>query len=479
MIRTYQVHLALIFSALWAADAAAGNIGINFRRGTGQEELALFDSAGFVPQISWNNTSGATSGNNANIASPSPGILVDEFNDPTPVTISWTANTTWSAPNGTATGDAKLMSGYIDNINVRTPTRVDIANIPFAHYDVIAYVGSDQANTPEANRRLGHVGIIGRGGSYYRTITNPFTAYSTNPTPTASNVAANYITFPGLSESSFTVMNTRLSNNVGLHGLQIIERFDAPTPPPAAPARDQVGYWSFNQSDARDDSTYQENDATLNGNATFGPGQFGVALVLDGTRDYAQVLAPTARLKPTDTIALSAWVKNEEANSQGEILSLGDHYGLRIQADGTVRFLVDYRPDGNGWLDPTTSVSIATEKVINDGLWHHIVGQKTDTSVEIYIDGVRAASAGASFPTIVPIDYNQLGQSLFFGAHGNGSTGFDFQGRVDEVRIFHGSLTQDMVTSLFRNNVIPEPSAGVLLLFGLIAAGVFRCRRRG
>jgi hypothetical protein len=472
MIRKQSVIFALAFMlAPMLAQQSQANIGINFRRGTGQTEMPIDDSAGVEPQISWNNTSGATSGNNTNIASPTAGVLSDHFGDPTAVTVTWTANTTWSTSSA-GSPDARLMSGYIDNTNVRTPTRVDVSNIPYAHYDVIAYVGADQ------NNRLGHVGILGRGGAYYRTNSHPFTPpYTTNPTPTNANVMAHYIAFTGLSEPSFALLNTRLSNNVGLHGLQIIER-DTPAPPPPMPVGlELLAYYSLNGA-ATDDTDAGTNDATLSGDATFGPGRVGQAMFLDGTRDFAQVIAPTANLKPTDEIALSAWVKNEENNSQGEVLSLGDHYGLRVQADGTVRFLVDYRPDANGWLDPTTSVAIATERVINDGLWHHIVGQKTATGVEIYIDGVRAASAGASFPAIVPIDYNGLGQSLFLGAHGNASTAFDWQGGIDEVRIFRGSLSPENIRGLFENNVVPEPSAVALMVVGGLFAGGYSLRRR-
>jgi sialidase-1 len=274
-------------------------------------------------------------------------------------------------------------------------------------------------------------------------------------------------------------MNTRLSNNTGVHGIQIIER-DGPAPPAPAVEQRLLAYYSFNGS-ANDDTNASLNDATLSGDASFGPGRFGQALTLDGTRDFATVPAPTADLRPTDQIAISVWVRNTDANA-GEIVSLGDHYGLRMNngnVQGVSHFFQDIRPDNaDGWMGLATSTAVPTELVLNDGNWHHIVAQKTASQLEIYIDGVRAASAGATIPGIVPIDYFRLGQSVFIGAHGAGNTGFDFSGGIDELRIFRGTLSQENILSLYQNNVVPEPSSVALLVIGGVFACGFAVRRR-
>ena len=43
---------------LCAASADGQSIGVNFRRGTGEQNMAATESAGVVPQMNWNNTDG-------------------------------------------------------------------------------------------------------------------------------------------------------------------------------------------------------------------------------------------------------------------------------------------------------------------------------------------------------------------------------------------------------------------------------------
>jgi hypothetical protein len=482
---------AVLAASIAAADASAASIGVNFRRANGATLMTTPESAGFVPQTFWNNSIPAAAdpqaGTTANIlvddgaGTTDTGTIYDDAGNPTAVGIDWFANTSWSA-NNAGNADSKLLTGYIDNTNAALPTQIQFTNIPYSHYDVIAYVGSD------GNNRLGHVGIVGHGqGSYYRTISQSSPAgglapaYVTNPAPltnfNAPGANANYVRFTGLSGSSFRLINARISANVGVHGVQILEMPGAAPPPPQPAPLELLGYWSFNDSTAND-SSGNGNHAVLSGDAAFGPGQFGNSLVLDGTRDFASVAAPSAIVKPTDTLAVSVWVKNQEGVSEGEVLSLGDHYGLRLRNDGRLHFFYDIRPDNaDAWLGLETT-SLASERVVNDGQWHHIVAQKTPSALEIYVDGVKAVSPAANPTTLMPIDYVRLQQGLFFGAHGNGSTAIDFQGMLDEIRIFRGTLTPEQINNLYQSNVVPEPTTWTLAAVGCLAVGLLRRRKK-
>ena len=481
---------ALAVVSICCAEASAASIGINFRRQAGQTLMTTPESAGLVPQAFWNNSVPVTPdpqvGTAANImvddgaGTTDTGSIYDDAGNPTAVGINWFANTSWSA-NNVGNADSKLMSGYIDNTNSANPTRVQFTGIPYAHYDVIAYVGSD------GNNRLGHVGIVGHGqGSYYRTISQSspaggaFPGYVTNPAPlanfTAPEANASYVRFTGLSDSGFTLFNTRMSANTGVHGIQIIEMAGPAPPPPPPVALELLGYWPFDNQSANDESG-NANHVTLSGEATYGAGQFGGALVLDGTRDFASNAAPSNVLKPTDQFAISVWVNSQENNSEGTVLSLGDHYAVRINANTTAQSFFDFRPDANGWLNSVGDPNIAGETVANDGLWHHVVAQKTASGMELYIDGVKAASASVDVPTILPVDYNALSQALFIGAHGNGATASDFFGMIDEVRVFRGALTPEQVNNLYQSNVVPEPATWMLAAVGCLAVGLLRRRK--
>lgn len=457
--------LILLVAGATALPAQDGTIGINFLRSNGATSIAPTDVAGYIPQANWNNagtTADPQIGGLAQILSPSSGTIVDGTGAAVAgLNVQWAAATTWSA-NNAGTPDGNLMSGYIDNNGTFPTTFVRVTGVPYAHYAVIAYMGSD------GNGRTQTVAVAGQPPVAYSTNTAPFPGYVEN-----SNVAL----FEGLSGDSFLLMNHRGSNNGGLHGVQIVEIPGPPPPPPAQTPATLGAYYSFDNAVNVMQDSVGPNNGTLQGAATQGVGRFGAgSLALDSDFDWGEVSAPTDDIKPTGPIAVSVWVSRTDA-AASEVVSLGDHYGLRINANGTVHFFQDVNPSGNAWAGLTTHASVPTEVIPADGSWHHIVAQKTSDHLEVWIDGVFAHGAGAVLYETRPIDYAQLGTALFVGHHGNGGTTLDFGGRIDELRIFNGNLTPTEIQNLYSNNVVPEPSTCALaaMALGLIA---FRVRRR-
>jgi hypothetical protein len=459
--------LALLATAAGALRAQDGMIGINFLRSNGATSIGAADMAGYFPQANWNNvsaTSGNNMGTNALVTGPSAGSVVDHSGAViSGLNLIWASATTWSA-NNSGTPDNNLMSGYIDNNGTYPTTYVRISGIPYAHYAVVAYVGSD------GNGRTGNVVIPGRAPLPYSTNTMPFTGFVEN---------SNVLIYEGLSESTLRLFNHRGSNNTGLHGLQIIEIPSAPPPPPVIPSNPAVlkAYYSFDSASNVGQDSAGLNHAALQLDAAQGAGRFGTgSLQLDGIGDYAVVAAPTIDVKPTDLLSVSVWVSRTE-NAAGEVVSLGDHYGLRINANGTLHYFRDVNPSGNGWAGLTTSNAIPA-----DGSWHHIVAQKSQTTdyLELWLDGVllfEQTLGGLAYETR-PIDYAQLGTELRFGLHGS-STANDFGGRIDELRIFEGVLTPTEIQNLYTQNVVPEPSTWALAAMALLALAPRLRWRRG
>jgi hypothetical protein len=194
--------------------------------------------------VNWNNSDGAAAGTGAaNISGPTANSIVDNTGAVVPgLSLTWTANGTWSAPNA-GPGDLNMMSGYLDDTGAAGDTVLTVTGIPYAYYDVYAYVGSD------ANNRSGRTRLFGyfQNDRWFRTNTNPFTSFveGTATTQPASNTGlANYTHYRSLSGGSFELRAMRGSNNVGVHGIQIVETdgsvapnwVAAPTAMPAAPA---------------------------------------------------------------------------------------------------------------------------------------------------------------------------------------------------------------------------------------------------
>src|SRR5699024_3671706 len=99
----------------------------------------------------------------------------------------------------------------------------------------------------------------------------------------------------------------------------------------------------------------------------------------------------------------------------------GDSYAMRMLVDGNVRFF--FYVGNNTWLSLDT-----TGLHLLDNTFHHLVGQKTTTGLEIYVDGVQKATNTATGT----ISYT-LGPSLNIGRHANGFATRYFNGTIDEA----------------------------------------------
>ncbi|RIK75640.1 MAG: hypothetical protein DCC68_20850 [Planctomycetota bacterium] len=462
--------LILLVAGATALPAQDGMIGFNFLRSNGATSLGAGDVAGYIPQANWNNVSavGSTAlGTNVRITSPVAGAIVDATGTSLAgVNVQFASATTWSA-NNSGTPDNALMSGYIDNNGSQQTTYVRLTGIPYDHYAVIAYMGSD------GNGRTGTIAVPGYPALNvnYTTNTQPFTGYLEG-----SNVAI----LEGFTDSELLLFNHRGNNNTGLHAMQIVELTGPSSlPPPVQKGPAVLGaYYSFDDPSSLMADSRNLNNGTVQGAATQGAGRFGAGSLqlanLGAVNDqFGQVAAPTVDVKPTDTLAVSVWVSRGEA-ADHEVVSLGDHYGLRITAAGGIHFFEDVTAVGDAWSGSTTGNLIPS-----DGTWHHIVAQKALTGdyFEVWVDGqLYERGAGVLHYEPRPVDYTGLGSNLVVGKHGVGAS-LGFAGQIDELRIFSGVLTPDQIQSLYTNNVVPEPSTWALAAtaLGFIA---MRVRRR-
>jgi PEP-CTERM motif len=241
-IRSQLFIGAAASAGLFAASSAMGSaVSVKFvgpgteTRGPGSQAddirtLAPADMAGVVPSGNWNNVNGIA-GNQAS--------LVADNGTATTAMVTWAADTDYTAHNTPAgsNGNQILTNGYIDDTNevpaVPGPPPVpamDItdASITFSGmagtfvgpYDVYVYFGSDGNN-----RTLS--GTIGARTFYGETNTNPFDgtftqATSTDPAVGAHTLDSEYFHFPGVTGDSFTFALDRISNNAGVHGVQVV-----------------------------------------------------------------------------------------------------------------------------------------------------------------------------------------------------------------------------------------------------------------
>jgi hypothetical protein len=220
-LKCLPLGLAAAAGAAVTPSVLAESIGINFIGGGGGpgndaadvRSLAPTDVAGVVPSRNWNNLTGFNA---------TQGGLLNGSGATTSASVTWATNGVWTAhdtPAG-ATPDQILTNGYIDDTTVAPdpPTTINFTGIPFiGPYDVYLYFGSD------GNDRTGSA-TIGATTIFFATNTNPFDGTFTAATPADDGAAddGEYALFSGVTGSSFNLTVTRISNNVGVHGVQIV-----------------------------------------------------------------------------------------------------------------------------------------------------------------------------------------------------------------------------------------------------------------
>lgn len=182
------------------------------------------------------------------------------------------------------------------------------------------------------------------------------------------------------------------------------------------------------------------------------PGISGTTAALYNTvDDYIRVPSPIATLKPTSTVAVSAWIKTNSTTADGgEIISMGDSYAMRLLNDGNLRFL--FYVGNNVWSAVDTS-----GLALKDNAWHHVFGQKTTSGLQVYVDGALKNSISDTRP----ISYT-LGTDFYVGKHGNGFFNRYFIGTIDDARVYTTTLSASQITALYSAGAAVRTDTGPL-----------------
>ena len=138
----------------------------------------------------------------------------------------------------------------------------------------------------------------------------------------------------------------------------------------------------------------------------------------------------------TSTLSLEAWVWCESINDYMIILGKSENtswagapYMLALRPAGQPTISIG---DGSGNDGTGTSASSLTT-----GTWHHVVGTFDGTTISIYVDGALAHSKDSSLGAILSSGAFYLGLEARNGGY--------FEGKLDEVRVYHRALTDDEV----------------------------------
>ena len=217
-----------------------------------------------------------------------------------------------------------------------------------------------------------------------------------------------------------------------------------------------VGHWQMDET-SWNGTASEVKDASGNelhgiraGDATTVTGKINSAGTFDGTNDNVRI-TESASIDvgaTTDSYSLAGWFKTSAsyASTAGEFFAKND-------GAGTSAFELYFNTSNNvcfGIYDGTNDTNACTSGLtLNDGQWHHVVGIRNASAdtVSIYIDGKLANSLTDT--TTASCANND---DVSIGNGGTSYTAFDFNGQVDDVRIYRYPLTPQQIKTVMNDN---------------------------
>jgi len=227
-----------------------------------------------------------------------------------------------------------------------------------------------------------------------------------------------------------------------------------------------VAHWRLDETSGTiaADSSGNGLNGTLGGDPQWVAGKIGGALEFDGD-DYVDLGAPAVFDFGTEDFTITAWIKMT-ATTRGSIFAIGGDDG------GGIRYTLAMGEGNDNKLTLTMDNDVSKNQsmgdtVINDGVWHHVVGMiKGDVSL-VYVDGVEDGTID------LPAGYDLSGvlqHNAYIGAiKSNASNTLHAEkfmiGLIDDVRIYDTALTEAEIQAAMKGEAFtkalnPTPSDG-------------------
>jgi len=208
---------------------------------------------------------------------------------------------------------------------------------------------------------------------------------------------------------------------------------------PISGPKDYIAYWRFNEGSGNIayDSSGNNNNGTIYG-ATWVNGVIGKALSFDGVDDYVKV-PNSASLNISGPITILAWVYVTKLNVDQKICSKqSPGYKLGIYTNNKVEFEIR-NPSGTAYLNR----DVAGGTVLEANKWYFVGGWWDGSEIRSIVNGnfERPYSYTGSLGTTTnPLT---IGGESF-------TSGFWFNGIIDEVRIYNRALTAEEIANTYR-----------------------------
>jgi len=206
-------------------------------------------------------------------------------------------------------------------------------------------------------------------------------------------------------------------------------------------------------STATDADSFDPQEGNNAGTATVITPPYGpeTALAFDGDGDVVQ--APIEQ--DPGPFTAEAWVQinNADAGTQGiinrDVVDAGGEarsWKLGLDSDGATLEL-------DVFTDDTSFETAAASEPLAEGTWHHVVGVFDGTNLMVYVNGTKVGEQPLGAST-----WNDTNAPLRIGTDAC-CDDRDFNGEIDQVRVWNTALTEAEIRARMHRTVAPEEAA--------------------
>ena len=208
-------------------------------------------------------------------------------------------------------------------------------------------------------------------------------------------------------------------------------------------------------------ATYQFNNATTSipsntypgtaSNITYAAGKFGDAAVFNGSSSHVDFTSP---IPNTNTAAsFSCWFNMSTLHASGYKSLIGA--GNMTNGAGILSVFLRYASAGNYYIEPSrafgsytyyTATSNYPTVALSANTWYNVVyTYETSKQAKIYLNGVLVSTTSLT-TTSGPATNSGV---LALGQYRDSVSASNWNGSIDQVRIFNTALPQSAITALY------------------------------
>ena len=211
-----------------------------------------------------------------------------------------------------------------------------------------------------------------------------------------------------------------------------------------------VAYYKLDNSS--EDFSTGGNDGT-DTNIEYRFGRYGQAAVFNGSSSYIESGISTDILNSDYTI--SFWGKS--TSSTGIFLNTSNGTAAFVRLDFTFNGdLYFYHRNSSN----TAHFDASIVSGMDDGNWHHVVITKDNTNVKAYKDGSLVGTITSTSGTYSNSTTFQFGRNNY-----NTNGAYNFNGDIDQIRIFSTALSASQVTELYNEKPETDTSTFKTVLY--------------